>query len=788
MITIGRSKSHDINIDLDRLIETRMLIQAMSGAGKSWLLRRLLELSHGKVQQIVIDLEGEFVTLREKYDYVVAGRGGDIPADIKSAKLLAQRLQELRASAILDVSDLKKHDRIKYVRIFLEALIAAPKHLRHPIMVVVDEAHHFCMDAKTEILTKDGWRKHDEVHRGDIAIAFSPESGSYNYEPIKRVIIKEHDGEMVAFKSQNIDCLVTPDHRVVLARTKRARGKRGLFPWTFCRAVDVPTQFCIPVGCGPDLKGIPELDETTLRILGWVITDGHLVGTRKGSSNRYLGITQSPNTIKHGTNITEQMDKILLPLGAKKTTRIRQAKTMPNGNRMVERECCEYYLGKKLNNLLLGWLRNDIHRVPREILDNASKDQLRALYLGLLEGNGTAQGDKWVAFYPGQNEGQADDFQEVAIRLGVSVTKTWVPSIGQWHCRIATRKHHYVRRPQTATYKGLVWDITIPSGAFIARRNGKVFVTGNCPEKGQAESAPAVIDLATRGRKRGLCAVLATQRLSKLHKDAAAECGNKMIGRTVQDIDRKRASEELGFTKRDEMLSLRGLPDGGFHVYGPAFYGGKTRLSDIELVQVGGVVTKHPKIGSRNTMTAPVAATAKLKSIIASLADLPEQAATAAKELEDYKRECATLRRENTLLEKQAPVTDCGHGPELTALRGQVGHLMKAIDDQAGNLKRTIDTFFLRTKKGVLRVKGERVKIFDYVETFVCWIISTWDDKGDHDLFWFVAEETTGLTLGMGDTRGEAINRAKLQMMKHGEWAITECIENNPKISGGSQG
>lgn len=47
-----------------------------------------------------------------------------------------------------------------------------------------------------------------------------------------------------------------------------------------------------------------------------------------------------------------------------------------------------------------------------------------------------------------------------------------------------------------------------------------------------AESAGAVIDLATRGRKRGQCAVIATQRLSKLHKDAAAEMKNKLIGGT----------------------------------------------------------------------------------------------------------------------------------------------------------------------------------------------------------------------------------------------------------------
>ena len=52
-------------------------------------------------------------------------------------------------------------------------------------------------------------------------------------------------------------------------------------------------------------------------------------------------------------------------------------------------------------------------------------------------------------------------------------------------------------------------------------------------EAGKAESAGAVIDLATRGRKRGYALInAATQRLAKLHKDTAAELLNKLIGRT----------------------------------------------------------------------------------------------------------------------------------------------------------------------------------------------------------------------------------------------------------------
>src|SRR5437588_8179143 len=136
--------NQSVSLDLPTLLDTRLLVQANSGGGKSWVLRRLLEQSQGKVQQIVIDLEGEFATLREKYDYVLAGKDGDTPAEPRSAYLLAKRILELNVSANIDLYELHYQDRKQFVRIFLESMINAPKHLWHPCLVVIDEAHKFC--------------------------------------------------------------------------------------------------------------------------------------------------------------------------------------------------------------------------------------------------------------------------------------------------------------------------------------------------------------------------------------------------------------------------------------------------------------------------------------------------------------------------------------------------------------------------------------------------------------------------------------------------------------------
>ncbi len=142
--------NENVEIDLVRLISTRLLIQANSGGGKSWLIRRLLEQTHGKVQQLVIDLEGEFSTLREdnKYDYLLVGKDGEIPANIQTAELLAIKLLKLNVSTILDLSELKHHERIIFVKRFLDSLVNAPRELWHTCLIIVDEAHQFCPEGK----------------------------------------------------------------------------------------------------------------------------------------------------------------------------------------------------------------------------------------------------------------------------------------------------------------------------------------------------------------------------------------------------------------------------------------------------------------------------------------------------------------------------------------------------------------------------------------------------------------------------------------------------------------
>lgn len=138
-----------ISIDLQKLIDTRLLLQAGSGGGKSYALRKIIESVGNKVQQIIIDPEGEFVTLREKFDFALVSKGGDIPLSLKYAETLAHKILETGLSVIIDLYELQQHERILFVKRFLQAMINAPKDLWHPCIVHIDEAHIFCPESST---------------------------------------------------------------------------------------------------------------------------------------------------------------------------------------------------------------------------------------------------------------------------------------------------------------------------------------------------------------------------------------------------------------------------------------------------------------------------------------------------------------------------------------------------------------------------------------------------------------------------------------------------------------
>ncbi|WP_323991397.1 ATP-binding protein [Nguyenibacter sp. L1] len=148
-ITIGDVRGGGpAQMDLAELLSTRLLVQGNSGSGKSHLLRRLLEQSATLVQQAIIDPEGDFVSLAEKYGHLVIDGAAHTEAELQAA---GERMRVHRASVVLNLEGADAEVQMRRAAAFLGGMFEVGRDYWYPVLVVVDEAQLFAPAAAGEV-------------------------------------------------------------------------------------------------------------------------------------------------------------------------------------------------------------------------------------------------------------------------------------------------------------------------------------------------------------------------------------------------------------------------------------------------------------------------------------------------------------------------------------------------------------------------------------------------------------------------------------------------------------
>lgn len=211
-------------------------------------------------------------------------------------------------------------------------------------------------------------------------------------------------------------------------------------------------------------------------------------------------------------------------------------------------------------------------------------------------------------------------------------------------------------------------------------------------------SVAALTDLMSRGRKRGLAGVVATQRLARLAKSVVSEALNFMVGLNTLDLDIRRASETIGWDASKGFDRLPLLRPGEFVAVGPAF------TASPCLLKVGAVATRH--VGAAPEMRAPIdmppADAARLIDLDSLLA-----ATAAGQETLDARARAPGLRHVRAFIRDPA-FADAGRvwgallklAPDGARVKDLASHLNRKADQVAAALA-LLDQF------GVLQFDGE---------------------------------------------------------------------------------
>lgn len=357
----------------------------------------------------------------------------------------------------------------------------------------VPDLYHIsgCYADDTEVLTRTGWKKHGEVGLEDQVACFDPKHDHFYYAHPSKIWQYDYSGPMHRFRSVTFDCLVTPNHRMVVGQTWRRRkpmigsglGRPRKYEdgWSFVEAKDLAGNLVVPLASPrvdsrsdrAEIYGKPADD--MLKFLGWWIAEGC---TQMGQ----LSICQAVGPIQAEMKAT--MDRLSLDYTdvLRHPTRENERTTMwvariKGPRSMILSDAITSVCGVGCEN----------KRLP-DFTWNLSARQQRILLEALIDGDGS-RNPNGSSRYSTTSSLLADQVQRLAIELGHPSIISSQPPAQPHHKRRyqvtigrserATMMLRKDRHHEIVQYSGKVHCLTVPTGAYITRRNGKMMIAGN---------------------------------------------------------------------------------------------------------------------------------------------------------------------------------------------------------------------------------------------------------------------------------------------------------------------
>lgn len=386
--------------------------------------------------------------------------------DGKTEKVLKQigRGAHLIVFSHLNVIDAKKGSEellLKKSNVYLPKILLE-KNPMLPIIKVI-QYHIHCLDKYCELLTDRGWVKYNEIKLSDKCYGMDQSDLSQNLKElkIKEIIIGDHNGEMYDNNSWNSHGM-TPNHRIIF---KKNNAKANIFESSEISNTPVK-DLVIPIAGFINNRDY-DISDCLLKILVWVFSDG--------GYSRFHGVIDGTKLKFKKDRKKIRFSKILKESGYSNIT-----------YKFYEEEKAHLFRFKKCS---------EIHKIclsilgeKKELPDFFTKLSLRQVKIVLAE---MAKSDgcyingkkKWIQFSTSKKN-SADIIQAMCAKNGMKCGMWEKPNMKNPHyiMSINTEKKTLltnIKKYKKYNYNDKVWCIRNDLGNFLARKNGKVFITGN---------------------------------------------------------------------------------------------------------------------------------------------------------------------------------------------------------------------------------------------------------------------------------------------------------------------
>ncbi|MBM7557304.1 anaerobic ribonucleoside-triphosphate reductase [Halanaerobacter jeridensis] len=320
-----------------------------------------------------------------------------------------------------------------------------------------------CMSEDTEILTPNGWKKYNEVEVGETIKTFNIEENKIENSKVNKVFRRHYEGKMYNLTNRIQDQLISPKHRVVrkINNTNRYRLQ------TIEEVAKMKSPAITPITAPNDNQEI-KLSDEEIKLIAWIVTEGSL--EQKGNWRR-LTIYQSRNKNR------AKFDEIIALLD-----KLGYKYTINEGGKSLGDTVTQIRFNAETSRAILELFdrNNSINCIPQQLL-NMSQRQSELFIKTYIKGDGH-EGCKITT----TDKNISNELQQIIINSGNGFTvntreATEIGNKKRYIIRIIEHQDTYISDIKEVNYDGIIWCPNTDNETVIARRNGKVFITGNTP-------------------------------------------------------------------------------------------------------------------------------------------------------------------------------------------------------------------------------------------------------------------------------------------------------------------
>lgn len=317
-----------------------------------------------------------------------------------------------------------------------------------------------CYSEDTECFTDSGWKKYSDIVVGvDKVLQWEHTTGEFTWYTPEQVFTYDTPDEMVHFQNRHTDQLLTKNHRCYAKVRTHARNPAPT-GYTVFEAKDMKRRWMKDFPVAGNLMGGKHVGDAYL--VGWWATDAWVHGDKKACM---FSQAKSHTLVK--------LRDALRNADCHYSEYLKERKRFnPNHND----EISFYVTGNLADFLLTNW---PTRTLGYEVL-GWDRESRHNLLEGLLDGDGSRPEKQHGETFWSLKHDKLDLVSAICCSLGIRNYVDYKKGCVYLNRKTATTQLQNKHVTEVVKGRGkVVWCLKTETGAFLVRRNGKPFISGN---------------------------------------------------------------------------------------------------------------------------------------------------------------------------------------------------------------------------------------------------------------------------------------------------------------------